>query len=72
MPPWYKKFLKNPESANVRTSDGFELKFPKLRWAELKRFWAEPTQAGVFQFLSWNQAGIHFALVKNYIQIFKS
>ena len=30
----------------IFSSDEFELKFPKLSWAELKKFQAEPNQAG--------------------------
>ena len=38
------------------SSDEFELKFSELSQAELKRFWAESSQAGTFQISSWNQA----------------
>jgi hypothetical protein len=38
------------------TRDEFKLKFSKLSRAELGRFRAEWSQAGVVQFLSWNQA----------------
>ena len=37
-------------------SDEFELKFPKLSWAELKRFPAESSLARALQFSSWNRA----------------
>ena len=40
----------------VSFSDEFKLKFSKLSRAELGRFRAESSQAGVVQFLSWNQA----------------
>ena len=40
----------------VGNSDEFELKFPKLSQAKLKMFQAQLSQAGAFQFSSWNQA----------------
>ena len=40
--------------------DEFELKFPKLTWAELKSCQAESCRAWALWFSSWNQAELKF------------
>ena len=53
-----------------QSSDGFELKFPKLSWAELKKFQAEPSWGSSICELkpSWHNIYLE-AVVKNYNQI---
>ena len=43
---------KKSEPKRLASSDEFELKFPELSQAELKRFQAESSRAGAFQFWS--------------------
>ena len=62
-----KKFL-----FDVAASDEFELKFSKLSQAELKRFRAESSGAGAFQFSSWNELTIFMSISSKFFALFKN